>query len=211
MHLIIICFQDHDGTPPVGLAGRFGAICLVWVGDRLLLRPGLGENRSAFLPLERDRDRTGMVAGVLMGRKARIGREALIPGLVEERHCEEEAGFAAGQGDHGLGIDPVAVLRVGRLGLTRRGKVSGRNGVRCWEAMCRDDGSDDGHVHAEIGFTKNGRADAEMTIVAPLRGQRPGRHCECRDRSLARWAVGELKMRHGPPPRGRVSRPLPIG
>ncbi|MCE8472503.1 hypothetical protein LZ189_26275, partial [Rhodovulum sulfidophilum] len=91
-----------------------------------------------------------------------------MPGLVEERHCEEGAWFAAGQADHGLGIDPETVLRVGRLGLTRRGKVSGRNGVRCWQAMCRDDGSDDGQGLMEIG-----RADAGMTIVARLRGQRP--------------------------------------
>lgn len=206
MHLIIICFQDHDGTPPVGRAGMFGTIGLVWVGDRLLLCPGLEDTPSAFLPLERDRDRAGIVVGVLMGRKARIGREALMPGLVDERDCEEGAWFTSGQGDHGLGIDPVAVLRVGRLGLTRRGRAAGRNGVRCWQAMCRDDGFDDGHVHAE-----NGRADAGMNVMAPLHGQRPGRHREGRDRSLARQAVGELKMRHGPPPRGRASRPLPIG
>ncbi|MCW2303950.1 hypothetical protein M2324_002354 [Rhodovulum sulfidophilum] len=186
-------------------------IGLVWVGDRPLLCPGLEDTPSAFLQRERDRDRTGMVAGVLMGRKARIGREALMPGLVEERDCEEGAWFTLGQGDHGLGIDPVAVLRVGRLGLTRRGTAAGRNGVRCWEAMCRDDGFDDGHVHAEIGFAEIARADAGMNVVRPLHGQRPGRHREGRDRSLARLAVGELKMRHGLPPRGRALRQLPIG
>ncbi|OLS49034.1 hypothetical protein BV379_12655 [Rhodovulum sulfidophilum] len=156
-----------------------------------------------------------MVARVLMGRKARIGREALMPGLVEERHCEEGAWLTVGQGCPNLGIDPVAVLWVRRLGPMRRGKAAGRNGARCSVAMCRDDGSDDGYVLMEvglmeIGFTENGRADAGMTIVARLRGQRPGRHCECCDRSLARWAVGELKMRHGPPPRGRALRQLPI-
>ncbi|BAQ68641.1 hypothetical protein NHU_01483 [Rhodovulum sulfidophilum] len=191
----------------------FGTIGLVWVGDRLLLCPGLEDTPSAFLPLERDRDRTGMVARVLMGRKARVGREALMPGLLEERDCEEAAWFTARRGCPGLGIDPVAVLRGGRLGLTRRGTVAGRNGVRCWEAMCRDDGSDYGHVHAEIGFAENGRADAGMNVVLPLHGQRPrrGRHREGRDRSLARRAVGELKMRHGPPPRGRASRQLSLG
>jgi len=184
----------------------FGTIGLVWVGDRLLLCPGLEGTPSVSLLLGRGRGRTGMVARVLMGRKARIGREALMPGLVEERHCEEGAWFTVGQGRPNLGIDPVAVLWVRRFGPMRRGKAAGRNGARCSVAMCRDDGSDDGQGLMEIG-----RADAGMTIVARLRGQRPGRHREGGDRSLARQAVGELKMRHGPPPRGRASRQLPLG